>query len=84
MINQLNQPVHLLCCVSFDSGVRWFNGLCYLRALQERDQGDKIVLEDENIELIKRHEQEKIGALKEEEILQEDELEAVSKTLTRN
>lgn len=34
--------------------------------------------EDEDIELIKRHEQEKLEALKEEEILRKDELEAVS------
>jgi len=65
-------------------GVWWFNGLCYLRALQERDQGDQIVSEDEDIELIKRHEQEKLEALKEEEILQKDELEAVSDILTTN
>lgn len=45
--------------------------------VKERDQGDKIVSEDEDIELIKRHEQEKLEALKEEEILRKDELEAV-------
>ena len=51
---------------------------------QERDQGDNIMAEDEDIELLKRHEQEKLEALKEEEILQKDELEAVSDILTTN
>ena len=40
--------------------------------------------EDEDIELLKRHEQEKLETLKEEEILQKDELEAVSDILTTN
>ena len=51
---------------------------------QERDQGDNIMAEDEDIELLKRHEQEKLEALKEEDILQKDELEAVSDILTTN
>lgn len=45
--------------------------------LKESDQGDKILTEGEDIEMIKKHEREKIEAFKEEEMHLEDEMEAV-------
>jgi len=44
---------------------------------QDRDYGDKILVEGEDIEMFKKHEQEKMAAMKEDEIQIEDEMEAV-------
>lgn len=44
---------------------------------QDRDYGDKILVEGEDIEMIKKHEQEKMAAMKEDELQIEDEMEAV-------
>ena len=44
---------------------------------QDRDYGDKILVEGEDIEMFKKHEQEKMAAMKEDELQIEDEMEAV-------
>jgi len=44
---------------------------------KDRDYSDKILVEGEDIEMIKKHEQEKMAALREDEIQIEDEMEAV-------
>ena len=44
---------------------------------QDRDYGDKILIEGEDIEMIKKHEQEKMVAMKEDDLQIEDEMEAV-------
>ena len=44
---------------------------------QDRDYGDKILVEGEDIEMFKKHEQEKMAAMKDDELQIEDEMEAV-------
>ena len=44
---------------------------------QDRDYGDKILVEGEDIEMFKKHEQEKMAAMKEDELQIDDEMEAV-------
>ncbi|KAL9982886.1 hypothetical protein ACROYT_G004996 [Oculina patagonica] len=44
---------------------------------KDRDYSDKILVEGEDIEMIKKHEQEKMAAMKEDELQLEDEMEAV-------
>ena len=44
---------------------------------QDRDYEDRILVEGEDIEMIKKHEQEKIAAMKEDELQIDDEMETV-------